>query len=87
MTVEAGIPNSDYNFWVGVFVTGGTPAAITQRLYDETQKALATPVVKERLARLGAEPMPMTSPQFQAHVQKDIELNATLVKAAGLKPN
>jgi tripartite-type tricarboxylate transporter receptor subunit TctC len=86
-TVEAGVPNSDYNFWIGMFVTTGTPGAITQRLYDETQKALATPTVKERLARLGAEPMPMTSAQFQAHVQKDIELNATLVKAAGLKPN
>jgi tripartite-type tricarboxylate transporter receptor subunit TctC len=86
-TVEAGVPNSDYNFWTGMFVTGGTPAAITQRLYDETKKALDTPAVKERLARLGAEPMPMTSQEFQAHVQKDIELNATLAQAAGLKPN
>ncbi|MEI7806080.1 MAG: tripartite tricarboxylate transporter substrate binding protein [Hyphomicrobiales bacterium] len=86
-TTEAGYANSEYNFWIGVFATGGTPPAIMRRLHDEVAKALQNPVVKERLARLGAEPMPMTTDQFRAYVKKEIESSAALVKAAGIQVN
>ena len=39
-TLEAGYPNSDYTFWVGVFAPVKTPAAIVERLHGETQKAM-----------------------------------------------
>ena len=32
---EAGYPNSEYNFWAGVFVPAKTPASIKEKLYAE----------------------------------------------------
>jgi tripartite-type tricarboxylate transporter receptor subunit TctC len=86
-TVEAGFPNSEYNFWIGMFAPAKTPAAIVARLNAETVKALADPVVKGRLAKLGADPLPMTPKEFDAFVNQEIEINAAVVKAAGVKIN
>ena len=60
-TVEAGYPDSDYNFWIGVFVPAATPQPIVARLHDEIRKALQVPEVKDRLDKFGAEPMDMTA--------------------------
>jgi tripartite-type tricarboxylate transporter receptor subunit TctC len=86
-TVQAGIPNSEYNFWAGMFAPAKTPAAIRDRLYAEMAKALAVPAVKERLQSLGADPMPLNAAQFDALVKQEIETNTALVKAAGIKVN
>lgn len=86
-TIEAGYPNSEYNFWMGMFLPVKTPAAIKKRLHDETIKALNNPVVIARLAKAGAEPMPMSPTEFDSFVNKEIEINAVLVKAAGIKIN
>ena len=53
---------------------------------SETLKALQVPKVRERLATLGLDPMVMTPNEFDAYVQKEIAVNAALVKAAGIKP-
>ena len=46
---QAGYPNSEYNFWAGVFVPVKTPDAIEQKLHAEISKALQTPAVAQRL--------------------------------------
>jgi tripartite-type tricarboxylate transporter receptor subunit TctC len=86
-TVEAGIPNSEYNFWVGLFAPAKTPAEIRARLQAEMAKALQAPAVREKLKTLGADPMPLDSAQFDALVKREIETNTQLVKAAGIKVN
>jgi tripartite-type tricarboxylate transporter receptor subunit TctC len=86
-TVEAGVPNSEYNFWVGMLVPSKTPPEVIKRLAEETQKALASPEVRERLTKLGAEPMPMTPDQFDAYIRDEMATNEKLVKAAGIKAN
>jgi tripartite-type tricarboxylate transporter receptor subunit TctC len=86
-TLEAGFVDSDYNYWMGMFVPSGTPRAIIDRLYQETQKALQLPVVKDKFAPQGIEPLPLTSAEFDALVKKEVEINIALAKAAGLKFN
>ncbi len=86
-TVQAGIPNSEYNFWAGMFAPAKTPAAIRDKLAAEMTKALANPAVSEKLKTLGADPMPLTAAQFEALVKQEIETNTALVKAAGIKVN
>jgi tripartite-type tricarboxylate transporter receptor subunit TctC len=71
---------------LGVFVPAKTPRAIVERLHRETLKALQAPKVKDKLATLGVDPMVMTPTEFDAHVEKEIALNAALVKAIGLQP-
>ena len=86
-TLEAGLADSDYNYWMGMFVPAKTPREIVERLYQETQKALRLPAVVEKFGPQGIEPMPMTSAEFDALIKKEIAINIALVKAAGLKFN
>ena len=86
-TLEAGFPNSDYALWVGLFVPVKTPRAIVDRLHQETMKALQAPGLRERLAALDVEPMPMTPAEFDAFIKDEIVAQGALAKAAGLKPN
>jgi tripartite-type tricarboxylate transporter receptor subunit TctC len=86
-TVEAGFPNSEYNFWVGMFAPAATPKAIVDKLNAETVRALQSSAVKEKLAIVGGDPMPMTPAEFAAFVNKEFDVNAALVKAAGIKIN
>ncbi|MDP3826424.1 MAG: tripartite tricarboxylate transporter substrate binding protein, partial [Polaromonas sp.] len=59
-TVEAGVAGSDYTFWVGMIVASNTPATVVKRLHEEALKAMASPEVKERMNKLGAEPFPLS---------------------------
>jgi len=86
-TIEAGFPDSDYNFWVGLFAPAKTPGALIERLHRATTAALQSQEVRERLPKLGAEPMTMTSGEFDALVREELRTNAVLVKAAGIQPN
>ena len=84
-TVEAGVPDSDYTSWVGMIVASATPAPVLKRLHDEALKALANPAVKERMARLGADPLPMSPEAFNAFIKTEVESAARIAKAANLK--
>ena len=84
-TVEAGVPGSDYTFWVALVVPAATPAAAVQRLQQEAAKALAQPELIERLAKLGAEPFVMNSADFNAFIKSEVETGARVAKAADLK--
>jgi tripartite-type tricarboxylate transporter receptor subunit TctC len=65
----------------------GTPREIVSRLHGEILKALNEPGIKDGMKKLAAEPMIMTSAEFDRFVADEIENNAALVKAAGIKPN
>ncbi len=85
-TSEAGVPGSEFNFWIGMMVPAKTPRDIVNRLYDEVVKALNDPEVKERFAKLGADAWTLPPAQFDAYLKAEIVSNAALVKAAGLSP-
>ena len=84
-TVEAGFAKSEYTFWVALLAPAGTPKAVVDRLNAEALKALASPEVKEKLAVLGAEPMPMSAAAFDAFLKSETARMADVVKAAGIK--
>lgn len=84
-TAEAGVPGSEFNFWIGMMAPAKTPRDIVNRLNDEVVKALATPEVKERFLKLGADAWTLKPEQFDAYIKDEIKANAALVKAAGLQ--
>ncbi len=86
-TLELGYPNSEYNFWAGIFAPAKTSAEIRAKLYAEVAKALVHPSVHDKLKNLGADPMRLTSEQYAALVKREIEINTQLVRAAGIKVN
>jgi tripartite-type tricarboxylate transporter receptor subunit TctC len=84
-TVESGFAKSEYVFWVALLAPAGTPKAVIDRLNAEALKALASPEVKERLAVLGAEPMPMSPVAFDSFIRAETVRMGDVVKSAGIK--
>jgi tripartite-type tricarboxylate transporter receptor subunit TctC len=84
---ESGLPGFDVNTWFGVFAPAATPAPIVRRLNEEIVKALRTPDMRERLARMGAEPSPTTPEQLGALVQSELKKYAEVVKRSGARPD
>jgi tripartite-type tricarboxylate transporter receptor subunit TctC len=83
--LEAGLKgDAAYPFYTGAYLPAKTPHAIAEKLHDEVMKALALPAVRERLAAVGIEPMPMTLAEFDAFFKKDVAANLELVKAANI---
>jgi len=69
---ELGYRGFDGVQWYGIVGPAKLPEAITRRLNDEINKALATPELRERLAGEALEPMPMTPAQFAQYIRDDI---------------
>jgi len=85
-TIEAGFPKSEYVLWVGMWLPAKTPQPIVQKLHAATVKVLDDPEVKGRLAKLGADPMPMSMPEFEAFMRSEVDDAIRIAKAAGIKP-
>lgn len=86
-TVEAGYPNSDYNFWVGALVSAKTPRSIVERLHKEIDTLVRSPEISGRIRKLGADPLSLTIAEFDAMIQRELAENAQLIKKAGIKSN
>jgi tripartite-type tricarboxylate transporter receptor subunit TctC len=83
---ESGLPDAQYQFWVGAFAPAKTPKAIVERLNREVVAALKVKDVADKIVALGGSPMPMTPAEFDAFVRKEIAINAEIVKASGYEP-
>jgi len=82
---EAGFPRGEFNFWVGMLAPAGTPREVLGGLNGEIQKALAAPDMRERLAKLGAEPMTMSPAQFDAFLKEEYAVLGEVMRASGVK--
>jgi len=86
-TVQAGYPDSDYNFWIGALVSAKTPRPIVERLHSEINAAVQSPDINARIRKLGAEPLTLSLREFEALIASELEANARLIKAAGIRAN
>jgi tripartite-type tricarboxylate transporter receptor subunit TctC len=84
---ESGLTDSDFPFWVGVFVASKTPRVVVQRLHSEIAKAIALPEVRKRIDNLGAEPMVMTQAEFDRYVRAQADIAAGVIKTANIQAN
>ena len=82
---ESGLPGFEVNSWYGLFGPAGLPAALRTRLNGDVVAILGDADLKERLAKLGAEPGPMSAEAFGRYVQSEIARWAKVVKASGAR--
>ncbi|MCL4184515.1 MAG: tripartite tricarboxylate transporter substrate binding protein [Burkholderiaceae bacterium] len=82
---ESGLKDFDISTWFGVFAPAGTPAPIVERLNAEFTKALASAEIRDRLARMGAEPAPMSPDAFGRFVRAEQAKYQRVVKASGAR--
>ena len=81
-TLESGFPNSDFDFWVGAFVPKQTPRDIVAKIHQEVVKGLEDSSVKEKLSKLGVEPMIMKPDDFDTRIAREADIAIKLAKAA-----
>jgi len=82
---EAGIPGFEVTTWSGVVVPAGVPKALVARLNAEINKALASPMAKEKLAGSGYELVGGTPEQFTELVRRETAKWADVIKRTGAK--
>src|SRR5260221_10364820 len=66
---ELGLPDAEYQFWVGAFAPAKTPKPIVERLNREIVAALKVKDVADKILALGGNPLPMTVAEFETFVQ------------------
>jgi tripartite-type tricarboxylate transporter receptor subunit TctC len=83
-TIEAGVPDSDFDFWVGMVVPKKTPRDLIASIHRATVDGLNDPAVKEKLAKIGVEQMIQSPEEFDARIAREAAIAMTLAKAAGI---
>jgi len=82
---EAGMKGLILDQWLGVFAPAKTPAAISIRLNNEINKAIADPAVRRNFIDSAQEPIGGTADQFAALVSEDYAKFGRLVKDLNIK--
>ena len=82
---EAGVPGFQLEAWWGLLGPAKLPAPVVQRLNAELNAALASPEVRDLLAREGAVPHPGTPEQFRTLIRTDLARWAQLIKDANIQ--
>jgi tripartite-type tricarboxylate transporter receptor subunit TctC len=83
---ESGYPGFDASLWLAFMAPAGTPAPIVERLQKEIVAAVHSKEASELLDKNGAEPLTSTPAELAAMIKDGVAKYATVVKAAGVKP-
>ena len=83
---EAGIPNMEFQTWIGLLAPARTPRPIIDQLNRQVHAILASEDVKAQLREAGMDVAPTTPEQFGKVIADESKLHAELVKASGLVP-
>jgi tripartite-type tricarboxylate transporter receptor subunit TctC len=79
-TLEEGFVDSASTVWIGMFAPARTARAIVDILHKATLKVLQETTMKEKLAKLGVDPIVMTPSEFDEFVKVEISSNRVVVK-------
>lgn len=71
--------------WQGIVVPAATPAPVVARLEAALAKALASPVVKQRLFDIGADPMSLAGPEFAAYARAERRKWGQVIQVANIR--
>ena len=83
--IESGYPGLVMTTWYGLFVTGGTPRPIVEKLASELERILKLPDVQARLRGLGGEPGALLLDAFADMNRADYERYGKLIRDANIK--
>jgi len=72
-TAQETLPGYEVNSFIGLGVTGGTPAPVVERLNAAVRKALEIPDIRRRFLELGGEPGATSPEEMRAFIASEIE--------------
>jgi tripartite-type tricarboxylate transporter receptor subunit TctC len=71
-TINTYYPGFEADNWYAMFVRKGTPREIVDKINSEIRKALATPLVKQFMAREALDPVGSTPDELLAQVKREM---------------
>lgn len=83
--IESGYPGVAFAGWNGLFSPAGTPAEIITKVSREVGRHLAVPAFRERMAGLGADPVPNTPEAFASTIKTEAQMWSKLIRNLGLE--
>ncbi len=84
-TLDSMYPGFDIDNWFALWAPAGTPQPILNLLHAEALRSLQQPDMKSFMQREGAEPVGNSSAEFAAHINREIEKYARIIKLSGAK--
>ena len=84
---EAGLSGFEVTVWHGLWAPHGTPPAVIEKLNAALRAALKDPVVVQKLADLGSEPVSAeraTPEALRARLKSEIDQWAPMIRKAGI---
>jgi tripartite-type tricarboxylate transporter receptor subunit TctC len=82
---ESGFPGFETGSFQGIVAPANTPKEVVTALHSAITKILATPEMKDRLEKAGAEVRPMSPEQFGQFIVSEKARWAKVVKESGAK--
>lgn len=82
---EAGLKGLFLPLFFGVGAPTGTPPHVVAKLHAAISKTVSSPDMKEPFNKLGVDPQGSTPAEFKAFLRAEVEKNAQLIKASGMK--
>lgn len=82
---EAGVPGYDTAVWWGLLGPSNMPANVTGKIAKDTAEAMKSPVIKDRLIKLGATSIGSSPQEFGRLIKSDYDKWGPIIKAAGIK--
>ena len=81
---ESGYPGFEAVSWFGLLAPSGTPAAIVNKLHQDSVKVLAHPDTRASFTKLGLDTVGTTPGELGAIIKADIAKWAKVIKEAGI---
>jgi tripartite-type tricarboxylate transporter receptor subunit TctC len=84
-TIGELVPGYASDTWYGILVPAGTPKDVVAKLQAAAVKAIASPAVRERLTKLGADPVGNSPEEFRKLLESEQKIWTRVVKDSGAK--
>ena len=81
---EAGVPDFTFSTWGAILVPKGTPKTIADKLHAELGKALADPVVVEKLNSAGISPQFISPEQLRDLIRSTTSTMSKVIQSANI---
>jgi len=81
---EAGVPGYELSTWAGLFVPGGTPRDIVQKMSSEGVRIMKLPDIQKFFTNLGVETLGVGVEGFEVRYKEDLAKYAKLIREAGI---
>jgi tripartite-type tricarboxylate transporter receptor subunit TctC len=79
------MPGFEATIWYGLLAPAGTPDAVVNKLYAESEKFLTMPETREKLAKVGVIVSTMPPAEFGSFIRSEIVRWTADARAAGIE--